>query len=118
MRKPYGSDVTREQFAHIESYLLSARQRTKPRQVDLYEVFCAVLYTLKNGCAWRNLPGDFPKWQTVYKYYCQWRATTPDRPESLLEQALKKSGGHGTTGGGTALVSHAVNPRRAKRAKQ
>ncbi|MDR1145907.1 MAG: hypothetical protein LBK71_07215, partial [Verrucomicrobiales bacterium] len=19
-------------------------------------------YTLQNGCAWRNLPGDFPRW--------------------------------------------------------
>jgi transposase len=25
------------------------------------------------GCAWRMLPHDFPKWQTVYDYFCKWK---------------------------------------------
>ena len=33
--------------------LESARRRTKPRTVDLYDVFCGVLYVLKSGCQWR-----------------------------------------------------------------
>ncbi len=44
MRKRYPSDITRAQFAVIELILLSARKRTAPRKLDLYEVFCAVLY--------------------------------------------------------------------------
>lgn len=28
---------------------------------------------LTQGCAWRNLPADFPNWQTVYTYFRNWR---------------------------------------------
>ncbi|AVW07968.1 hypothetical protein DA076_09535, partial [Lactiplantibacillus plantarum] len=24
---------------------------------------------MKNGCVWRDLPSDFPKWETVYYYW-------------------------------------------------
>ena len=29
----------------------------------------AVFYLVKTGCQWRNLPKDFPKWKTVYRFY-------------------------------------------------
>lgn len=49
-RKKYASDISREQFAEIEPLLRSVRRATKPTTVDLYEVFCAVLYLLRTGC--------------------------------------------------------------------
>ena len=61
-RKRYASDISREEFAQIEPLLGSVRKRTKPTTVDLYEVFCAVLYLLRTGCQWRFLPSEFPKW--------------------------------------------------------
>ena len=56
MSHSYPSDISREQFARILPTLESARRRTKPRTVDLYDVFCGVLYLLKSGCQWRMLP--------------------------------------------------------------
>jgi transposase len=94
MRRKYPSDISREQFAQIRELLESGRKKTRPRQVDLYDVFCAVLYLLKSGCQWRMLPSDFPKWRTVHHYFSLWSEKTEDR-ESLLEQALKKSGWRG-----------------------
>ena len=47
MSHSYSSDISREQFARILPCLESARRRTKPRTVDLYDVFCGVLYLLK-----------------------------------------------------------------------
>ncbi|WP_424953378.1 IS5 family transposase [Comamonas aquatica] len=89
-RKPYASDVSREKFAQIEPLLRSVRRTTKPVTVDLYEVFCAVLYLLRTGCQWRFLPPEFPKWQSVYAYWRKW--SEPDQHGvSLLQQALKKS---------------------------
>ena len=52
-RQKYASDITREQFAQIESELRSVRRTTKPTSLDLYEVFCAALYLLRTGCQWR-----------------------------------------------------------------
>ena len=95
MRESYDSDITREQFQHIESLLEGARKKTKPRKADLYDVFCALLYVLKTGCQWRLLPKEFPQWQNVYAYYAIWRERPRDNQPSLLEQALKKSGRSG-----------------------
>ncbi len=69
MRKNYPSNVSKEQFENIKLILENTKKRTKPRSLDLYEVFCAVLYVLKSGCQWRMLPKDFPKWQIVYYYF-------------------------------------------------
>ena len=91
MRKHYPSDISLEQFETIRALLESARKTTAPRKVDLYDVFCAVLYLLKSGCQWRMIPSDYPDWRTVYAYFCQWRETKEGQP-SLLEQVLKKIG--------------------------
>ena len=95
MRRTYPSDISREQFETISRLLETARKRTKPRTVDLYEVFCGVLYVLKSGCQWRMLPRDFPKWRTVHAYFQKWAEKAEENVPSLLEQALKKSGWRG-----------------------
>lgn len=91
MRKAYANDITREQFEHILPILESARKKTKPRTIDLYEVFCGLLYLLKTGCQWRQLPHDYPKWRTVHSYYQKWREVD-DTGKSILDKALKKIG--------------------------
>ena len=93
-RKPYPSDITLEQFEQIRPLLESVRKRTKPRTVNLQEVFNAVLYLLKSGCQWRMLPDGFPNWVTVYSYFTKWSAPDKDGV-SALERALKKIGWRG-----------------------
>jgi transposase len=90
--KPYPSDVNRVQFELIRPLLEGVRKRTKPRKVDLYEVFNAVLYLLKSGCQWSILPEGFPNWRTVHSYFAKWSAADQDGV-SVLERALKKSVG-------------------------
>ena len=93
MSHSYPSDISREQFARILPTLESARRRTKPRIVDLYDVFCGVLYLLKSGCQWRMLPADFPDWRTCYQYFRQWSERPDPEQDSILERVLKKSVG-------------------------
>ncbi|WP_425288749.1 transposase [Spiroplasma endosymbiont of Acasis viretata] len=64
--KDFKHVLSKEQFENIKSILENTKKRTKLRSLDLYEVFCAVLYVLKSGCQWRMLPKNFPKWQIVY----------------------------------------------------
>ncbi len=113
MRKGYPSDIKREQFEVIRPLLESARRKTAPRKVELYEVFCAVLYLLRTGCQWRALPSDFPKWRTVHSYFAIW--SEPRKGGSLLEQALKKSGWRGPRETGAQRLQHALDRGRAER---
>lgn len=62
----YTSDLTDSQWEIIKPMLKEVGYRNvdeKREQVN------AVLYLVKTGCQWRNLPKDFPKWKTVYSFY-------------------------------------------------
>lgn len=74
--------------------LEAARRRTRPRKHDLYDVFCAVMYFIASGAAWRSLPHDFPPWRTVHEYFTQWTTAQGGR-SSLLERALQELGKEG-----------------------
>jgi putative transposase len=67
-RRPYDSDLTDDQWATLEPLLSAKRSDT-----DRREIFNAILYFLRNGCAWRALPHDFPPAGTVYDYFKLWR---------------------------------------------
>lgn len=54
--RDYPGEITREQFELIKAELELARKITKPRKLDLYDVFCAVLYVLRNN--WRYIVQD------------------------------------------------------------
>jgi hypothetical protein len=56
-RKPYPSDIGREQFEQFRNMPEGIRHKTQPRRIDVYdEFFCASLYLLKNASVWRALP--------------------------------------------------------------
>lgn len=113
MRTRYPSDISRVQFEQMRLLLESARKKTSPRRIDLYEVFCAVLYLLKSGCQWRMLPGEFPKWRTVHSYFAIWSEADKDGV-SLLEHALKKSGWRGSYETGAQRLHVLFDRRRAQ----
>ncbi len=86
----YPSDITREQFIKILPILESSRKKTSPRRVDLYKVFCGILYILKSGCQWRLLPTNYPKWNICYYYFSCWIEKKDENSDSIFEQVLKK----------------------------
>ena len=87
MRKAYPSDITREQFEVIKYILESAKKDTRPLDYDLYDIFCAALYVLKEGCTWRALPHDYPPWQDVYYHFRTWKEQK-DGKISILDKVL------------------------------
>lgn len=86
----YPSDISREQFEIIRPILESAKKKTKPRTIDLYDVFCGILYVLKSGCQWRMLPKDYPKWEACYYYFQLWSEKKDEKTDSIFEEVLKK----------------------------
>lgn len=97
MTHSYPSDISREQFNKIKPILESARKKTRPRQIDLYDVFCGILYILKSGCQWRMRPKEFPKWRTCHYYFSIWSKKENDVTNSSLEKVFKKNGWRNTT---------------------
>lgn len=73
MRAAYPSDLTDQQWAHIEPLIPPAGHGGRPRTLDMREVMNAILYVLRSGCAWRLLPHDLPCWNSAYYYFWRYR---------------------------------------------
>ena len=68
----YDSDLTDAEWQRIEPLLPLAKPLGKHREVSLRDILNALFYRADTGLKWRNLPCDFPAWQTVYGYYRLW----------------------------------------------
>jgi putative transposase len=73
MSKSYTTNLTQEQWELIEPLIPLAKKGGRNREVDMWAVINAIFYIVTQGCTWRNLPGDFPNWHTVYTYFRNWR---------------------------------------------
>ncbi len=74
---PYSSDLTDKEWEILEPLLrqlLPKKKRTRPSNWSKREIFNGILYQLKNGCNWADLPRDLPPYSTVYWHYKQWRS--------------------------------------------
>jgi len=57
----------------IEPLILSHYKRPgRPPVKDHYYFFCGVLYVLRTGISWRDLPSCFGSWHTVYMRFKRW----------------------------------------------
>jgi len=59
----------------------------RKRDYALRSLFDAIFYVLKNGCGWRDIPGDLPPSGTAYYYFRTWR------DNGLLEFLCQELGG-------------------------
>jgi transposase len=71
-RKEYTSNLTDAEWLIMEPLLPQEQPVGRKREVDLREVLNAINDRADNGVKWRNLPSDFPAWQTVYSYFRIW----------------------------------------------
>jgi putative transposase len=64
----YPSSLTDQQWSLIEGYFFHGKygnmsKYSKRKLVD------AILYVTTTGCQWRQLPKEFPPWQTAYSFF-------------------------------------------------
>ena len=65
----YPSDLTDAQWALVAPHIPSAKCGGRLRTTDVRAVLDAIIYLLRTGCQWRQLPSDFPSWPTVHGYF-------------------------------------------------
>jgi putative transposase len=72
-RQAYPTDLNDTEWEHIAQYLPAKCSTGAPRTIAWREILNGIFYVVKNGCTWRSLPHDLPKWKTVYHYFRQFR---------------------------------------------
>lgn len=73
----YSSSLSDKEWEILEPLLLEIlpqKKWTRPSNWTKREIIDGILYQLKNGCNWQDLPKNFPPYSTVYWHYKQWRA--------------------------------------------
>jgi putative transposase len=86
MSQQYPSDLTNEQWQVVQA-LLPARAAKGRNPLDRRWVLNAILYVVRTGCQWRQLPRDFPNWKSVYTVFWRWRR---DEVWKRLHDALRE----------------------------
>lgn len=61
---PLGLDTFNQHILPVieENYIWKGR----PPLISHYKVFCAILYVLRTGIPWRDLPKCFGNWHSIY----------------------------------------------------
>ena len=94
-RKRYTSDLSREQWEKIKALL--PLQRTgagRPISINMKAAVNAMLYLVKTGCQWGNLPSHFPNANSVYYHYRKWcKDGTWERINRALRYLLRRQAG-------------------------
>ena len=76
--KPYPTDLRDTQWKEIAPLYSGMRNRKWSKR----KLTNTVLYIVKTGCQWRQLPHDFPPYQTVYSFFSR------EAKSGLLEKIL------------------------------
>jgi len=86
----YPSDTSDEQWALIEPLLPAVKTGGRPEKHSRRAIVDGILYVVRAGCAWRQLPADFPPWQTVYWYFIRWeQAKTTEKILPVVRAQLR-----------------------------
>ena len=93
MLMAYSSSLTDAEWVILERLLpklLPHRHQTRPLEWSYRELIDGILYRLKNGCNWADLPKDLPPYSTVYWHYKQWReAGTWDHLMTIVHERVR-----------------------------
>ena len=68
----YPSDLTDDEWAHVEPLIPPAKPGGNKRSVDVREVMNGIMYILSTGCQWRAIPKDLPPRSTLFDYLDLW----------------------------------------------
>ena len=97
-RKPYPSDLTDEEWTHVEPVIPAAKDGGNRRRVNIREVVNGIMSILRTGCQWRAIPKDLPPRSSVFDYLELWSLDgTLDRVHHALYAECRKRGDRQTS---------------------
>ncbi len=67
-------DLTNEQWEQLKPLLPPERPHTGHPNHDHRCVVNGILWVLRTGAPWRDLPGYYGKWATAYSRFRRWKA--------------------------------------------
>lgn len=71
--KAYTTDLTDAQWDHIRPLLpLENEGRGRPIELDMREAVNAMLFIVRTGTQWENLPEGFPPYGSVFYHFRKW----------------------------------------------
>jgi transposase len=93
-RKPYPTDVSDEEWAFVEPYLVLLNPDAPQRLHPLRESFNALRWIVRAGAPWRLLPTNFPPWAAVYQQTQRWinAGCFEDMVDDLREMVREAAG--------------------------
>jgi transposase len=71
-RLRYPSDLTDDEWGHVEPLIPPAKRGGNKRRVDIREVMNGIMYVLSTGYQWRAVPKDLPPRSTLFDYLNLW----------------------------------------------
>src|SRR5262245_34564774 len=66
----YPSDLTDDEWAHVEPLIPPAKRGGNKRHVEVREVMNGIMYILSTGCQWRAIPKDLPPRKSLGEGWC------------------------------------------------
>jgi len=86
-------EVSDEQWELVGPLIAVKPAETGRPRRDGREMLNGVLWILRTGAPWRDLPERYGPWQSVYEYFTTWRADgTYDRVLEALQIRLDREG--------------------------
>lgn len=108
-RTPYPSDLTDDQWLMIERMIPPAEPGGRHRSVNIREVVNGIVYLLRTGCSWRQLPHDLPPWGTVHYYYRRFRLDgTWELIHDRLRERVRRQAGRKPTPSAGIIDSQSI----------
>src|SRR3984885_1304714 len=116
--KRYPTDLTEAQWELIRPFFAKRSGPGRPPKADYRRMLDAIFYISRTSCQYRQLPHDFPPWQSVAYYFYKWQkdGTLERIHDALREQVRERERPHERT---TASVdsqstdSHGTQEARA-----
>jgi transposase len=72
-RKRYPSDLTDAQWEILAPLIPEVSPNTTQETIPRREIVNSILYVLRTGCSWRQMPHDLTNGKTAYHYFRQWK---------------------------------------------